>query len=147
MMMRSTVVLTLTLIFALATAAQADVFSWTTDAGVVSFTDSEEQIPAEYKEASERFVAGSFKDFDRLTIASLVTPEVGALSALRRSRRSAETAPPTGDECTGHVTVVTTERRQFGEFRMYSRRIYVARDECGNVISTTFYYPEVRINR
>ena len=140
-MMRSLVVLTLTLILALATTAQAEVFRWTTAEGVVSFTDSEKMIPARYKDSAEKVILDPLKNFDRLTISTVNNEEVVPSPAQVTFYN-----PNRVDECTGLVTV-TTERRQFGEFHTYNRRIYVTRDECGNTISETFYSPEVRVNR
>jgi hypothetical protein len=124
------------LILMLATAAQAgEIFRYVDSDGTVSFTDDVKGIPPAYKDVAEKVVLeGEFKDFDRLTVVT-VTPEIKTFEAV-----TTEVADP----CVEGPVTVTSERRQFGE---YSRTVYLVHDECGNLVSETFYQPEVRIER
>jgi thiamine pyrophosphokinase len=124
------------LILMLATAAQAgEIFRYVTNDGTISFTDDVKRISLAYKDVAETVVLGEFKDFDSLTISTVKYD----LAPLRASAEN----PNRVDECTGHASV-TSERRQFGDF---NRTIYLVHDECGELVSATFYQPEVRINR
>ncbi len=137
--------LAIALILVLSTVAQAgEVFRYVTKDGVVSFTDTEKTIPARYKDVTEKIEVGPFKDFDRLTVVTTEKPEAVVASAAHLARLRASRAPVVQtNECTGPITV-TSERRQFGE---YNREVYLVHDECGNLVSETFYQPEVRIGR
>jgi hypothetical protein len=130
------------LILMLATAAQAgEIFRYVTNDGTISFTDDVKRIPLAYKDVAETVVLeGEFKWFDSLTISTVKyeVPHIH-LMPLRASAENLNGA----DECTGHVSV-TSERRQFGDF---NRTIYLVHDECGELVSATFYQPEVRINQ
>ena len=131
-----------TLILMLTTAAYAgEIFRYETKDGVVSFTDSEKRIPAAYRDVTEKVaLEGEFKNFDRLTISTVKygVPHLHLTPLLA----SAENQNGV-DECTGHVSV-TSERHQLGDF---NRTIYFVHDECGELVSVTFYQPKVRINR
>lgn len=138
------------LILMLATAAQAgEIFRYVTTDGTVSFTDDEKKIPAVYTDVAEEVVLeGDFKDFGSLTIIT-VDPTSPAryypvMSKLtNRVTLDARTGSAIVTNCTGHVSV-TSERHQFGDF---NRTIYLVHDECGELVSVTFYQPEVRIRR
>ncbi len=134
------------LILMLVTAAQAgEIFRYVDNYGAVSFTDDVKRIPAEYVLVTEKIVLGEFKDFDRLTIIT-VNPTLPVVSMSKLTNRvtlDARTGSAIVTNCTGHVSV-TSERHQFGDF---NRTIYLVHDECGELVSVTFYQPEVRIHR
>ena len=131
------VVLILMSVMASVTAVQAgDIFRYVTTEGTVSFTDSEKKIPMLYKPSAEEVVlGGAFQSFNRLTIVT-VTPEIKIPVVVEEESTSTDT-------CAGAVTV-TRERRQFEDF---NRTVYLAHDECGNLISETFFKPSVKVGR
>jgi hypothetical protein len=127
------------LILMLATTAYAgEIFRYVDSDGTVSFTDDVKRIPAAYKDVAEKVVLeGEFKNLDSLTIVT-VTPEI-VIPVVE--------VPDTTVTCNGFVTV-TSERRQFSDgLSDYNRRVYLVHDECGNLVSETFYQPEIRIER
>ncbi len=59
--------LAIALILFVAAAAQADVFRYVDDVGVISYTDTKKDIPASYKDSAE---VVTFGDMDYLTIVT-----------------------------------------------------------------------------
>jgi hypothetical protein len=129
----------------LATAAQAgEIFRYVTEDGVVSFTDELKRVPARYKDVAERVILDEeFKDFNRLSVATVDSTLPVLPKLTNRVTVDARTGSAIITNCTGHVSV-TSERHQFGD---YNRTVYLVHDECGDLISVTSYQPEVRIER
>jgi len=128
-------------IFAMGADA-GDFYQWTDSSGAISFTDDAKQIPAKYKtKAVER-------DFADLSVKK-VTPEntsgdTAALDSRLARLREANALPPRpARECEGHVTV-TSDRIQVGD---YNTRVFIVRNECGETVSVTPFYPSVQVNR
>jgi len=67
----------------LATAAQADVFRYVDDAGVVSYTDTKKHIPVSYKDSAEVF---KFQDIDHHLTLVTAKPAIELAERLEHLR-------------------------------------------------------------
>lgn len=142
--MRSIIVV-LALVFA-ATVAQAEgtYFSWVTEDGVFSFTDSEKRVPVKYKEAAKELPFVKLAEYKRLTtmVKGVPAEQEAALTArLERLRSVTVAVRPASKDC-GTVTL-RSERRDHDGF---NTRFYIAEDDCGVLFDAPFY-PEFRVNR
>lgn len=127
------------LLFGLATNAAAGdgFYQWTTESGTISFTDDEKQIPRRYQEqAAQR----SWEEL-RAGTDSKVTPQSTSHPVPVWDYQP--DAKPERPNCEGPVTITRT-RIQYGD---YNREMFVARDECGEIISITSQRPLLDINR
>jgi hypothetical protein len=73
---KSGVRLTLALILGFgvtASASAGEVYSWTTDDGIQSFSNERKQIPTRYKDQAKRRTVGSLQSYDRFTPGPKVT--------------------------------------------------------------------------
>jgi hypothetical protein len=75
------------------------VWQWTTEDGVVSFTDDEKQIPARYRDEARSRVLGRLDDYERYTPAEtpkVVPSSLPAVGAAPPGQGGQATAPPQG---------------------------------------------------
>ena len=129
----------------LAVAGASDaspMWCWTTEDSVLSCTDTEKNIPARYKDQAEVVETENLAT-ERITPHSTAGHADELTARLARLRQVNAPAPKPVRECEGHVTV-TSDRIQVGE---YNSRVFIVKNECGETVSVTPFYPDVQINR
>lgn len=73
--MRSLIIVALLGLFATAANAETTAWKWTTEDGVVSFTDEKKYVPKAYRDSAEQVTLGALADYKQFTPVTAV-PEV-----------------------------------------------------------------------
>ena len=124
---------------ALPQEVEGSFYQWTTESGVVSFTDDMKRVPDLYKDQA---VERTWEDV-HASVEKRFTPESTRHEPYVWADPVLEPNPNWERDCTGHITV-TQERVQNGE---YNRNMFTVQDECGRVISITPHRPQISLQR